>query len=120
MSNIEVTSIGIESHNYLGPTPDNAKNLTFTIKAINHYTGPRGLCPTLLVFGTLPQLENSSREYHKPVKERHHAAELACYEYEKIVTQERLRLSARKTAPHATCCDNATGDLVYDYRERSR
>ena len=94
--------------------------LSIAIKAINDTTGPRGLCPTLLVFGTLPQLPSPSRRHHPSQTERFKAAADARIEYERIVNDERIRIAARKPAPPVTNRVFAPGDMVYVYRERLR
>ena len=137
LNGIEIVPTGTESHNSLGAgeayhaylrrtynkiykdyrnVPEEVL-LALSIKAINDCTGPRGLCPTLLVFGTLPQLPNPCKKYHPNVIERHRAAARARYEYEKIVTDERIKMAARKPAPPATNLNYKQGDFVYVYRE---
>ena len=92
--------------------------LAIAVKAINDTTGPKGLCPTLLVFGVLPQLPSPSRRTHPTQLERFRAAAAARREYEIIVNDERLRIAARKQTPPAANRAYRPGDMVYVYRER--
>ena len=138
INGIELTAVGTESHNSLGageafhsylrrtynkvhsdfPRLDDATILSLSVKAINDCAGPRGLCPTLLVFGVLPQLPVPSKQDHATQTERYRAAALARNEYERIVSAERIRLAARKPPPPAAKLQFAPGDMVFVYRER--
>lgn len=93
--------------------------LAIATKAINDTTGPKGLCPILLVFGTLPQLPKASKRNHQTQLDRFCAAGAARREYELIVNAEPLKLAAKTRPPPATNAQLKSGDMVYVYRERS-
>ena len=137
---ISLISTGTESHNSLGagetyhaylrrtynkvsqehPSIPEEVILALSIKAINDCTGPKGLCPTLLVFGSLPQLPSPSRKSYPTMSERYRASALARLEYERIVTTERLKLAARKPPPPVTNLQFKPGGFAYVYREKLR
>ena len=137
---IELVTAGTESHNSLGagetfhtylrraynkvhkdhPTLPDDLILALAINALNGCAGPKGLCPSLLVFGTTPRLPSSSRRDHASQLDRFRAAATARREYEAIVNQGRLALAARKPTPAAKNAQYLPGDLVYVYRERLR
>ncbi len=137
LNQIELVPTGTGSHNSLGageayhaylrrlynkihtdfPRIQDEVALAIAIKAINDTTGPKGLCPTLLVFGILPQLPTPSRRDHPSQSDRFRAAALARKEYERIVHAERLRIAIRKQPPRAADTTFMTGDMVYVYRE---
>ncbi len=94
--------------------------LAFSVKAINDCTGPKGLCPTLLVFGSLPQLPRASKKDHSSQLQRYRAAALARREYESIVQEERLRIANKKPSLPAANSQLQPGDMAYVYRERLR
>lgn len=140
VNGIEITATGTESHNSLAsgetyhaylrriysklqrefPRITDDINLALAVKAVNDCTGPRGLCPTLLVFGTLPQFPSPSKRDHNSQTERHRAASLARSEYERIVSMARLQLAAKKPVAPAERPQYQPGDLVYVYREKER
>ncbi len=140
LNDIELTNTGTESHNSLGAgeayhaylrriynklhhdykTLDDPTTLALSIKAINDCTGPKGLCPTLLVFGTMPQLPSPHKRTYSEHSNRIRAAAAAREEYEKIVSSERIALAAKTRPPPATTRTIAPGDLVYVYRERAQ
>ena len=140
INNIELTSTGTESHNSLGPgetyhaylrriylklQSDFPKLtdeiiLSLAVRAVNDCTGSHGLCPTLLVFGTLPQLMPQSKSNHKSQLDRHRAAAQARDEYERLVSHERINIAARKALSPADKQNFIPGDLVYVYRENER
>ena len=93
--------------------------LAIATKAINDTTGPKGLCPTLLVFGILPQLLSPSKRDHPSQIDRFRAAASARREYETIVNAERVRLATQKKPPPAASTIYKPGDMVYVYRENA-
>ena len=140
LNHIELVTTGSQSHNSLGagesyhaylrriynktqksfPNIPDSVALALSVKAINDCTGPNGLCPTLLVFGTFPQLPSPALRDHQSQTMRFRAAAAARLEYEKIVTTERIRIASAKPVPPATDKPFQPGDLVYVYREKHR
>ena len=137
---IELKTTGTESHNSLSvgetyhaylrrtynkvhrehPSVPDETILAIAIKVLNDCTGPSGLCPSLLVFGVLPQLPSSSRRDHPSQVERLRAAETARREYESIVWAERLSMAKKKPAPSATNASFLPGDYAFVYRENQK
>ena len=115
--NIELHHTGIESHNslnigetyhaylrriYLKVRRDHARVddetvLAISIKALNDTIAPKGLCPTLLVFGVAPKPRIRLSKLSYPEQTMHFkAAQSARDEYERIATEERVKLAANK------------------------
>ncbi len=140
LNSIHLIPTGTESHNSLGsgeayhaylrwtfneiqeesPSVTDDVLLALSVKAINDCTGPKELCPTLLVFGSVPQLPSPSLRDHPTIAQRHRAVPLARAEYERIVIDQRIQMAANKPTPVATNATYAPGDLAYVYRERLR
>jgi hypothetical protein len=101
--------------------PDDV-SLRVAVKAINDTVGPNGLVPTLLDFGTMPQLTlmQGSLSPYTGQEQRDIALRAATAEYQKYVNERRLKEVLRAKPSLAMNCIYQPGDSVLIYRERSR
>ncbi len=87
------------------------------VKAVNDTVGPHDLCPSLLVFGTLPKLPDISPRDLPTQRERKRAVVSAREEYEKIVGKRIIARDIRAIPPPAVRHKFVPGDFAYVYRE---
>lgn len=127
---------GVESHNALGggeryhaflrtiyrkvrmshPGVPPEAALSLSVAAMNQTAGPRGLVPTLLVFGVIPRTPISSLPL--PVqRDRMQAMAAARGEMLAIVARARLRVAMAAPVPAAASSDLSPGDQILVYRE---
>lgn len=91
--------------------------LALSVKALNDTARPRSLVPILFFFGVMPKLPTSTKRDHLSQIERFRVASAGRYEYEKIISKERVQLALRKKEPPAHDKKYQPGDFVYVYRE---
>jgi hypothetical protein len=96
--------------------------LRVSVKALNDSVGMDGLIPTLLVFGTMPQLPTLQGKLspYSGQEAREAAIKCASKEYRSYIAEQRIReaLSA-KISPGASL-EYRPGDQVLVYREQTR
>lgn len=133
---IELRLSGVESHNSFGveeryheplrqvfdklltdhPTIDPEIGVRLAVKALNDTTGPDGMVPSLLVFGSLPSFPAVNMDL--PIqKERMAALQTARKEMASIVARLRVQEALRYKIPPSTHFLIKLGDAVYFYRE---
>lgn len=132
----ELVLSGVESHNALGvgeryhaflraiyrkvraehPGVPQEAALSIAVAAMNQTAGPRGLVPTLLVFGVIPRtpvttrlLPDQSNRMEAMVKARN--------EMQALVAKTRLRVALSAPVPAAADRAVSPGDKVLAYRE---
>jgi hypothetical protein len=71
------------------------------MKAMNDTLGPEGLVPSLLIFGTLPQIPTVLPKMFALQKQRMQDMCDARLEYQRIVAQMRINLAIRRNVPPA-------------------
>jgi Reverse transcriptase (RNA-dependent DNA polymerase) len=109
----------LKIRNDIPSLPDDVA-LRVAVKAINDTVGPNGLIPTLLVFGTMPQLPlmQGTLSPYTGQEQRDHALRTATAEYRKYVSERRLQTALRAKTATAMTCIHQPGDRVLVYRER--
>lgn len=132
----ELVKSGVESHNALGagerynaylqtiyrkvrlghPGIDQETALSTAVAAMNQTTGPRGLAPTLLVFGILPRTPVSTLPLPTQT-DRMQAIVDARREMQALVACARLRTALSAPVPAAASRDLHHVDHVLVYRE---
>ena len=138
-SDIRLKHVPVESHNSLSvgegyhnalkrtfgklrvchPKADAKLLLQLSVFAINTTANPRGLVPTLLVFGILPKLRDVPGTGGKLTqKERLSIMKMATEEYSRWVAQERVRLGLTKRLSRTVDDCLEPGDAVYVWREK--
>lgn len=130
---IHLRHTGTESHNSLGacekyhPTLRIIYNkvrldflsvpatlaLQISVKAMNDCTGPDELVPSLLVFGVTPRLPYISPKDFPSQKEKFRALVQARKQYERLVSQSRVRLGILRRPPPAADRVYAPGDFLF-------
>lgn len=133
---IELVKSGVESHNALGageryhaylrtiyrkvrlghPGIDQETALSTAVAAMNQTAGPRGLAPTLLVFGILPRTPVSPLPLPTQA-DRMQAIVEARREMQALIAGARLRTALSAPVPAAASSDVNPGDHVLVYRE---
>lgn len=128
---------GVEHHNALGvgeryhaylrrvydkvrledPSLDRELSLAIANKAVNDTAGPRGLVPTLLVFGISPRLPISPKELPGQIQ-RMKAMKAARREMSRITAQARITMALTRNAPKGTDSNIAIGDEILWYRDK--
>lgn len=130
---------GVESHNSIGvweryhstlrriynkvqedhPLVLEETALRMAIKGCNDTAGPRGLVPTMLVFGAMPALPTTN--FRNPrQKERMMALQTAREEMAKIAAEQRVIMALKSKVPPDSRFVLKPGDLVRVYREKER
>ena len=133
---IDIQLSGVESHNSIGvgeryhaplrqvfdkvmtdhPSLDPEVALRLATKALNDTSGPDGLVPSLLVFGSLPSFPAVNMDV--PIqKHRMAALQTARKEMSSIVARLRIQEALRSRLPPAAKYLIEPGDLVHIYRE---
>lgn len=102
--------------------PSVPANLTLrlTVKAMKDCSGPVGTVPSLLVFGVSPRLPNISPKDFPSRKLRVRAMVQSRKQYERLISQSRVRLGILRRHPPAADHIFVPGDFVYFYRERQK
>ena len=133
---ITMQTSGIEDHHALGsgeqqhyplrklcekirlesPSMDQGLILSLALQTMNATMGPKGLVPSLLVFGTTSRIPIVGGKLPNQ-KERLRAKEVARSEYDQWVCQERIRTALRSRVPEAAHHVFHPGDSVYVFRE---
>ncbi len=136
---IELHTSGVGSHNALGVGERYHENLrriyrrvknehknmnleyvlSLAIHAMNATAGRDGLSTCLLVFGILPTLPITSRDFPEQRK-RMKALQTAQSEMVKIIARQRLASALRRNVPSAADRDILTGSDVLLYKEKPR
>ncbi|CDF33317.1 unnamed protein product [Chondrus crispus] len=136
LAGIELTLSGVEEHNALGegeryhaylrqvynkfkadfPTIDAEYALQIAIKAVNDTAGPRGLVPTLLVFGIAPRTLVSPLDLPHQ-KKRMQALVTARNEMARTIAQRRINTALSSNVPAAAASDMTIGTYVLVHRE---
>lgn len=80
-----------------GALSDNIR-LALTVKTLNNTTGPKGLVLSLLVFGTITQLENTGASLMDR-EDRFKAMQTARKEKAKIMTKQRIKTELSINVP---------------------
>lgn len=86
---------------------------------MNDTAGPKGLAPSLLFFGVLPQLLGLKSAF-PPGSELMKAIQTTRNEYDQILAQQRVRQALNKKPLSASMNLYTPGHPVYVYHERSR
>lgn len=101
--------------------------LAVAVRCINVSTGPEGLVPSLLVFGTVPRVllrpENAPHDTRNLQEHRISAALSARAEYERFVSRYNLRVARSSSAPEYPADNQAPitpGTAVLVRRDNSR
>lgn len=133
---IELQISGVESHNSIGvgeryheplrqvfdkvltdhPTIDPEIGLRLAVKALNDTTGPDGIVPSLLVFGSLPSFPAVNMDVPMQ-KERMAALQTARKEMASVVARLRVQEALRSKILPSTHFLIKPGDAVHVYRE---
>lgn len=128
---------GVESHNALGNgeryhsflrrlydkvRADNVnlseeRALSLAVKACNDTAGPKGLVPTLLVFGTMPRMPLRPHELPGNVS-RLKSMIAARKEATQLIAQSRIATAIRRSVPAAADSAIQIGEEVLMYREK--
>lgn len=136
LSGISLKLSGVESHNALGEGEryhsylrhiynkvkaehtniDPAYVLQLAIKALNDTAGPKGLVPTLLVFGALPRTPIEPTELPGQIQ-RMEAMKTSRKEMAAIMAQCRVNQALRSQVPAAAMSDIVMGSEVLVFRE---
>lgn len=138
-SGIRIQPSGVESHNALGsgeryhsylkqvytkvcdsqPDVDRKHALRLSVKAFNDTAGPKGLVPTLLVFGILPRMPVNPRDLPEQ-RVRFKIMKDARDEMTKLTALTRIQRALNCYVPMATDLDIRISDRVLIYRERPK
>jgi hypothetical protein len=95
--------------------------LRYSVKAINETTGPSGLVPVLLVYGTMPRYKVAGLDTRLlPNIERFKALKTARHEYVQIVNGLRVQALLKTSIPPAADRKLAVGHLVFFWREKEK
>lgn len=94
-------------------------SLALSVKAMNDTAGPKGLVPSLLLFGEIPRIPHTPKE-HVDANVRIKAMETARNEYETILAQTRVRTTLNKRPPPASCYHFRPKQSAYVYREKQK
>jgi hypothetical protein len=88
---------------------------------MNDTVGPNGLIPTLLVFGTMPQLplQRGRLSPYSGQEQRDVALKAALSKYQKYVSERRLHEAFRAKKSPSMYSQYRSWDKVLVYRERS-
>ena len=96
--------------------------LQLAVKAVNNTVGPEGLCPTLLVFGSIPRL---ARMFPSATQlERMRSAEEARKEVQRIHADRKVEFSLKYKGPYGRerndLYEIRQGAEVLVYREKAK
>jgi hypothetical protein len=96
--------------------------LRVAVKALNDCAGPSGLIPTLMVFGTLPQLPMLQGRIgpYDGQHARERAINAAMSEYRKYVAERRIREALRSRESKSMAIKYQPGSEVLVYREETK
>lgn len=140
-SGVEQRFTGVESHHSLGanerahhtirriynkvrrdhPKITQELALAMAQKAMNETTGPDGIVPMLLVYGTMPRCRMAGLATKlQPNSERFKIMETARKEYTVIVNKERTQRLLKKRIPLAANRRLTIGEKVYVWREKEK
>jgi hypothetical protein len=97
--------------------------LLYAVKARNDVANPKGLVPSMLVFGTMPRLFSNETDSEVDSRtatncERYKAMKSARDEMTKCIAQDKVQTALRSVPPPATTALCEPGQLVLVWRER--
>ena len=135
LAGIELTLSGVEEHNALGEgeryhsclrqvyemvkadfrTIEAEYALQIAVKVVNDTAGPKGLVPTLLVFGIVPRTLVSPLDLPHQ-KKRMQASVTATNEMARTIAQRRINTALRSNVPAAAASDMKIGTCVLVHR----
>lgn len=91
--------------------------LRLSVKSLNDTAGPKGLVPSLLVFGVIPSLGNTDADLPNQ-EERFRAMHEARNEAATITAEKRIRLALRTNIPPSAKYQLKEGQRVLVYSEK--
>lgn len=90
-----------------------------SLKAMNGFSGPHGLPPTMLVYGTMPRARAAGLDFALPKSDvLFKAMAAARAEYLKLVNASRINGLYNKTVSPTSDLFLNPGDLAYVWREK--
>lgn len=136
---IEIEFSGVSSHNSMGkiesahgplrriyrmltdkyPDLSDALRLRFSVKALNDTSGPKGLVPSLLVFGTIPSIGSSNANLPDQ-EQRFKAMRAAREEAATIFAEQRIRIALKSNAPPSSKYMLKPGQEVKVFSEKQK